>query len=79
MSTNPESAVINAMSRWLAGHVGNDELRRQLAGLEGADLGPEGRELLDDLRAELGDSGDEHRGEVDRLVRETMEALALGH
>ena len=79
MSTNPESVVINTMSRWLAGHVGNDDLRRELASLEGAEVGPETRELVDDLRAELGDSGDEHRGEVDRLVRETIEALALGH
>jgi hypothetical protein len=79
MSTNPEAAVINTMSRWLAGHVGNDELRRELASLEGVELGPEGLELLDELRAELGESSDEHRGEVDRLVRETMEALALGH
>jgi hypothetical protein len=77
MSTSPEAAI-NLLSRWLAGHVGNDDLRRELAGVEPAGLGAETREVLDDLRSVLAGAGDEQRGEVDRLVRETLEALALG-
>jgi hypothetical protein len=78
MFTSPESIAINLMSRWLAGHVGNDELRRGLEELADEPKGPEARELLDDLRGELAQAGDDQRGAVDRLVRETIEALALG-
>jgi hypothetical protein len=78
MSTSPESTAIHTMSRWLAGHVGNDELRAEVARLEDAEVGPESRELLDDLRDELAHAGDDHRGDVDRLVRESLEALAYG-
>jgi hypothetical protein len=78
MSTSPESTAINTMSRWLAGHVGNDELRAEVAKLAEAEVGPESRELLDDLRDELATAGDDHRGDVDRLVRESLEALAFG-
>jgi hypothetical protein len=78
MSTSPESAAINTLSRWLAGHVGNEELRGEVARLADVELGPDARELLADLRAELQTAGDDHRGEVDRLVRETLEALAYG-
>ena len=78
MSTTPESTAIATLSRWLAGHVGNAEIRSELDNLADADVGPESRELVDELRAELATAGDDHRGDVDRLVRETLEALALG-
>jgi hypothetical protein len=79
MSTSPESAAVNLLSRWLAGHVGNDELRRGLAGLGGlGTLGPESRELVDELTGALDRAGGEKSGDVERLVRETLEALALG-
>jgi hypothetical protein len=78
MSTSPESTAIHTMSRWLAGHVGNAELRIELARLADAEVGPESRELLDDLRDALATAGDDHRGDVDRLVRESLEALAFG-
>jgi hypothetical protein len=78
MSTSPESTAINTMSRWLAGHVGNDALRAEVANLADAQIGPESRELLDDLRDALATAGDDHRGDVDRLVRESLEALAFG-
>src|SRR4051794_41562340 len=76
MSTSPES--INTLSRWLAGHIGNDDLRRQLEQLDAPDVGPEGRELVDELVVELDRAAGAKSGEVERLVREAMEALALG-
>jgi hypothetical protein len=76
MSTSPESAAVNLLSRWLAGHVGNDELRRSLANL--GTLGPESRELVDELTGALDRAAGEKSGDVERLVRETLEALALG-
>ena len=72
MSTNPDE-LVNLLSRWLARHVGDDELRAALADVEG--LSDEQRAAVDDLRAEL-DSP--HSGELERAVREALEALALG-
>jgi hypothetical protein len=74
MSTSPES--INALSRWLAGHVSDAELRAVLATLE--DAGPEGRELVDELVVALDRAAGAKSGTVERLVREAMEALAFG-
>jgi hypothetical protein len=76
MSTSPES--INAMSRWLAGHVGDAELRVLLATLDDPEVGPEGRELVDELVVELDRAAGTKSGTVERLVREAMEALAFG-
>ncbi|MEX2211291.1 MAG: hypothetical protein WD689_05955 [Gaiellaceae bacterium] len=64
MSTSPDP--INVLSRWLAGHVSDDELRRAVAGV------PEAAELSQAL---------EQGGptpQLQRLVRETLEELALG-
>jgi len=73
MSTNPDQ-LVNLLSRWLARHVSDDELRAALADVD--ELSGEQREAVDDLRAQL-DSPD-GRGEVERAVREALEALALG-
>jgi hypothetical protein len=76
MSTSPESAVVNVLSRWLAGHVTNEEVERELAQVDAQALGGESAELLAELRAALAANG--HGGELERLVRETLEAVALG-
>jgi hypothetical protein len=76
MSTSPES--INVLSRWLAGHVGDDELRGALEQLDRTEVGREGRQLVDELIDELERARGAKSGEVERLVRETIEALAFG-
>ena len=76
MSTSPETHAVNLLSRWLAGHVGNDDVRRELSTL--GEVGPESRELVDELVAELDHAAGAKSGDVERLVRETLEALALG-
>jgi hypothetical protein len=70
---NPDE-LINVLSRWLARHVSDDELRAVLADVD--ELSGEQRDAVDDLRAQLesADGG----GEVERAVREALEALALG-
>ena len=79
MPTRPEATsdrLVNVLSQWLAGHVSHDELRRTLD--EPLDeLSGDGRELVDELRGEL-EGGPASRGDLDMLVRETLEALALG-
>jgi thioredoxin-like negative regulator of GroEL len=73
MSMSPDE-LVNLLSRWLARHVSDDDLRAALADVR--ELSEDQREAVDDLRAQL-DSPD-GRGEVERAVREALEALALG-
>ena len=72
----PEDRVISLLSRWLAGHIGTPELRRSLDELGTGELVPAEAEAVDELVAEL--RGDPPRAELERVVRETIEALALG-
>jgi hypothetical protein len=76
MSMSPEATAVNLLSRWLAGHVGDEDVRRQLGEL--GEVGPESRELVDELVTELDRAAGAKSGDVERLVRETLEALALG-
>ncbi len=65
MSTIPESDLVPLISRWLAGHVGDDELRRAVA--------DDDRPEVAELRRALAE--DEGRPELQRIVRETLEDL----
>jgi hypothetical protein len=71
---SPEDQLVNAISHWLAGHIGDDELRQALTtdGLEG-----EQAEAVDELIAELSQP-ERRRGQLQMVARETLEALALG-
>ena len=84
MSTSPETTettedqLIAVISKWLGRHMGNDELRRQIAasGVEGLTAGQAAAvgELAQELeRVEPGE-----RGHVEMIARETVEVLALG-
>jgi hypothetical protein len=74
---SPEDRIVNLLSHWLAKHVDDDELRRELAEVDLSTLGPEGREAVGELRVELARRN--RGGELERSVRETLETLALGH
>jgi hypothetical protein len=70
-------ALVNLLSHWLARHVDDQELRSGLVAAERrADLSADQAEAVAELLAEL-DAG-ESRGELERVARETLEALALG-
>ncbi|TML69759.1 MAG: N-succinylarginine dihydrolase [Actinobacteria bacterium] len=75
MSTNPEDQLVNVLSQWLARHVDNEKLRAELAHADTTVLGDESREAVDELRQELDERNGQ--GELERTVRETLEALAL--
>ncbi|MFY9579676.1 MAG: hypothetical protein WAQ33_10155 [Gaiellaceae bacterium] len=64
------------LSHWLARHVGDEELRRELAAADTSGLNGSSREAVEELRAELDDAASQ--GDLERVVRETLEALALG-
>ena len=85
MSTSPEPAaakpedeVVGLLSRWLAAHLGNDELRRQLGAVGTAGFEPGAAEAVRELLAELEHAEEGTRGGLEMVVRETLEAVALG-
>jgi hypothetical protein len=75
MSTSPDE-LVNVLSHWLARHVDDEELRAQLNSVDPAALSTTQREAVQELREEL-DRGD-GSGDLEMVVRETLEALALG-
>jgi hypothetical protein len=77
MSTSPENQVVKVLSQWLARHVDDEELLRQVEAVDLSALGPEQGEAVRELRAEL--SGSNGRGDLEMVVRETLEAVVLGH
>jgi hypothetical protein len=80
MSTSREiradDRIVNTISRWLARHISDEELRAELdrAGL--AELAPDQAEAVLELQNEL-DVGAERAG-LEMIARETVEAVALG-
>jgi hypothetical protein len=76
MSTSPEDRLVNVLSHWLARHLDDAELRREVEEVDPATLGPEQREAVQELRDEL--SRTDVRGDLEMVVRETLEALVLG-
>jgi hypothetical protein len=77
MSTSPDE-LIGVLSRWLAGHLDTAELRKELADADRTLLSDSQAEAIDELASELGAAAPEARGRLERVVRETLEALALG-
>ncbi|HEX7254985.1 MAG TPA: hypothetical protein VF236_03585 [Gaiellaceae bacterium] len=73
MSTSPD--LVQTLSRWLAGHVDVGQVQEALA--DPGRLGPASQELIEELRDELA-RPDVSRPELQPLVRETIEAIALG-
>jgi hypothetical protein len=80
MSTSHKTAhraddqIVTVLSQWLARHVTDEELRRHVEGIGTGELSPTQAEAVEELLAELGAD----RGQNEMLVRETLEALALG-
>ncbi len=82
MSTSPETServddrLVNVISRWLARHLSDDELGRELDAVEPGQLEAGQVEAVEELRSELGETRE--RAELEMVARETLEALALG-
>jgi DNA-binding IclR family transcriptional regulator len=81
MSMSPETTervddrLVNLISRWLAQHLPDDELRRELDAVEPGQLEPGQVEAVEELRSELGET--RARAEVEMVAHETVESLAL--
>jgi hypothetical protein len=76
MSTSPENQLVNVLSHWLARHIGNAELLRELEAVDTSALSPAQVEAVQELREEVVSTNG--RGDLEMVVRETLEAVALG-
>jgi hypothetical protein len=77
MSTNPDQ-IVNLISTWLSGRITNEELQQEIERLGAEGLAPGQAEAVDELRRELMRAKPDERGDVERVARETLEAVALG-
>ena len=83
MSTSPESQraddrIVTYLSHWLTRQLGNDELLRKLQDADIDDLPPGGRAAIEELRGQLAHAVPGERGQLEVLVRETVETLVYG-
>ena len=76
MSTSPENHIVNVLSHWLARHVDNAELLRELEAIDTSALSATQAEAVQELREEVVSTNG--RGDLEMVVRETLEAVALG-
>src|SRR5215211_376396 len=80
MSTNPETTaraddrLVTVISRWLARHVSDDELQRELEQVGCRELAAEQVEAVEELRAEL--SEDRKRAEPARTGSHENQGLS---
>jgi hypothetical protein len=84
MSTSPEPSqraddqLVTHLSHWLTRQLGNDELRRKVQAIGTDELAPAGRQAVTELLAQLDTAVPGERGQLEVLVRETIETLVYG-
>jgi broad specificity phosphatase PhoE len=71
-----DDRIVGTISRWLAGHLSDDELRRELGAVDLSELGADQAEAVHELLHEL--EAGSPRPTVQMIARETIEAVALG-
>ncbi len=77
-SFRPDDEIVTLLSEWLAFRVSNPELRQRLLAIGTHGLSPEQTEATLELTNELEDAPPAARGDLEMLVRETLETVALG-
>jgi hypothetical protein len=83
MSTSPDTQraddqLVAHLSHWLTRQLGNDELRRKVELIGTDELAPGGRVAVNELLAELATAIPGERGQLEVLVRETVETFVYG-
>ena len=84
MSTSPDASqraddqLVTFLSHWLTRQLGNDELRRKVQEIDTEELPPGGRQAINELLTELQDAVPGERGQLEVIVRETVETLVYG-
>ncbi|HEU0303683.1 MAG TPA: hypothetical protein VFR32_03805 [Gaiellaceae bacterium] len=77
-TTRPDDAIVSLLSEWLAFRSSTDELRRRLEAIGTTGLADEPTAAMAELMEQLASTHPGNRGELERLVRETLDAVALG-
>jgi hypothetical protein len=84
MSTSPDASqraddlLVKHLSHWLTRQLGNDELLRKVREIGTDELAPGGRQAVNELEAQLAAAVPGERGQLEVLVRETVETLVYG-
>jgi len=84
MSTSPDASqraddqLVTHLSHWLTRQLGNDELRRKVQEIGTDELAPGARDAVNELLAQLVTAVPGERGQLEVLVRETVETLVYG-
>ncbi|HEY8645197.1 MAG TPA: hypothetical protein VIL77_04880 [Gaiellaceae bacterium] len=84
MSTSPDASqraddqLVTHLSHWLTRQLGNDALLRELQKIRTDELAPGCRVAVNELLVELGTAVPGERGQLEVLVRETVETLVYG-
>jgi hypothetical protein len=84
MSTSPDASqraddqLVTHLSHWLTRQLGNDELLRELQKIGTDELAPGCRIAVNELLVELSTAVPGERGQLEVLVRETVETLVYG-
>jgi hypothetical protein len=73
-----DDEIVSLLSQWLMRTLGNDELRKRIEEIGTADLAPGQRAAVEELLAALENAFPGERGDLEMLVRETVESLAYG-
>jgi hypothetical protein len=73
-----DDQIVTYLSHWLTRQLGNDELRRRVEEIGTEELAPGGRDAVNELLVELSSAVPGERGQLEVLVRETVETLVYG-
>ena len=77
-SNRTDDEIVSLLSQWLMRSLGNDELRKRIEEIGTAELAPGQRVAVEELLVALGNAFPGERGDLEMLVRETVESLAYG-
>jgi hypothetical protein len=83
MSANSEfqrtdDEIVSLLSQWLMRTIGNDELRKRIEEIGTSELAPGARAAVAELLRALQNAFPGERGDLEVVVRETVESLAYG-
>ena len=73
-----DDELVRLLSHWLMRSLGNDELRKRIEEIGTDELAPGQRAAVSELLVGLANAFPGERGDLEMLVRETLEALAYG-
>ena len=73
-----DDEIVSLLSQWLMRSLGNDELRKRIEEIGTDELAPGQRSAVEELLVALGNAFPGDRGDLEMLVRETVESLAYG-